>query len=60
MMTTGAIIFWIASWTIVLGLTVWSFGMVLRGRRDFDPDGIGPAAPPDDAARGPGAGSASR
>lgn len=47
MMTTGAIIFWFLSWAFVLGLVTWSFGKILRGKRHFDPDGIGPAAPPE-------------
>lgn len=29
-MTTGAIIFMAMSWMLVLGLTAWSFGMILR------------------------------
>ena len=46
-MTTGAVIFWMLSWALVLGLTGWAFARILRGRRHFDPDGIGPAAPPE-------------
>lgn len=45
-MTAGALIFWLLSWTFVLGLMIWSFGKILRGQDHFDPDGIGPAAPP--------------
>ena len=29
-MTTGALIFMIASWTLVLGLTFWSFYRLMR------------------------------
>lgn len=46
-METGAIAFWVLSWGFVLGLTAWSFGTILRGKRHFDPDGIGPEAPPE-------------
>lgn len=46
-MTTGALLFLIAAWTFVLGLTFWSFWRILRGKRHFDPDGIGPASPPE-------------
>lgn len=44
-MTGGAIAFMLVSWAFVLGLTVWSFVRILRHRRHFDPDGIGPASP---------------
>lgn len=47
MMSTGAVVFWVLSWAFVLGLTGWAFGMILRGRRHFDPDGIGPGVPPE-------------
>lgn len=46
-MTTGAIIFMALSWSFVLGLTLWSFVRILRHPRHFDPDGIGPAVPPE-------------
>lgn len=46
-METGAIVFWALSWGFVLGLTGWAYGRILRGRRHFDPDGIGPAVPPE-------------
>lgn len=46
-MTTGAIIFMLLSWTFVLGLTAWSYGRILRHPKHFDPDGIGPAHPPE-------------
>lgn len=46
-MSTGAVIFWMLSWAFVLGLTSWAFSRILSGRRHFDPDGIGPAAPPE-------------
>jgi hypothetical protein len=45
-MTAGALIFLIASWTFVLGLTFWSFARILGAQKHFDPDGIGPASPP--------------
>jgi len=45
-MSTGAIVFWLASWAFVLGLTVFCFQRILRLRRHHDPDGIGPAHPP--------------
>ena len=46
-MTTGAVLFMLASWIFVLGLTGWSYARVLGHRRHFDPDGIGPAQPPE-------------
>jgi hypothetical protein len=46
-MSTATILFWAASWTFVLGLTGWSYATILRGRRHFDPDGIGPEQPPE-------------
>ena len=46
-MTTGAIAFWVLSWGLVLGLTTWAFSTILRGRRHFDPDGIGPGQTPE-------------
>lgn len=45
-MSPGALAFLLLSWAFVLGLTFWSFGRILRNRRHFDPDGIGPAQPP--------------
>ena len=45
-MSTGALIFMLASWAFVLGLATWSFAKILRGHRHFDPDGIGPGSPP--------------
>ena len=48
-METGTIAFWVLSWGFVLGLTAWSFGTILRGKRHFDPDGIGPEVPPEPA-----------
>lgn len=48
-MTTGALIFWLLSWTFVLGLVGWSYNKILRDPKHFedhfDPDGIGPAEP---------------
>ena len=41
-METGALIFWLASWTFVLGLLVWSYKRVFaaqeRRARTPDPD----------------------
>lgn len=48
-MTTGALLFMAASWIFVLGLTIWSFAKILRTQKHFDPDGIGPASPPEPA-----------
>ncbi len=31
-MTTGALIFWLGSWTFVLGLTGWAFSKVLKAQ----------------------------
>ena len=45
-MSAGAIIFMAVSWAFVLGLTFWSFARILRLQKHFDPDGIGPDAPP--------------
>ena len=45
-MSAGALIFLLASWIFVLGLTIWSFARILRLQKHFDPDGIGPASPP--------------
>lgn len=45
-MTTTAIIFMAVIWTALLSLITWAYSKILRGRRHFDPDGIGPAAPP--------------
>lgn len=52
-MTTAAIFFWISSWAFVLGLTLWAFGRILRHKRHFDPDGIGPAGPAEPPAKAP-------
>lgn len=46
-MTPGAILFMVLSWSFVLGLTLWSFARILHLRRNIDPDGIGPAVPPE-------------
>lgn len=48
-MTTGAIVFMVLSWTFVLGLLAWSYHRILTHKKHFDPDGIGPAAPPEPA-----------
>lgn len=39
-------VFMIVSMGAVTTLTAWCFTRILRGRRHFDPDGIGPASPP--------------
>ena len=44
-MTNGAVIFMVASWAFVLGLTTWSFGRILTNTKHHDPDGLGPASP---------------
>ena len=45
-MSTSAIVFMAGSWAFVLGLTFWAFRKLLQDKKHFDPDGIGPAAPP--------------
>ena len=45
-MSTSAIIFMAGSWAFVLGLTFWAFAKLLRDKKHFDPDGIGPKGPP--------------
>ena len=49
-MTGAAIVFMLLSWGFVLGLTTWAFSRILRHRNHHDPDGIGPAAPPQPGA----------
>ena len=49
-MSTAAIVFWLGSWAFVLGLTAFCFYRILRLRRHHDPDGIGPAHPPQPGA----------
>jgi hypothetical protein len=49
-MSPGAAIFMACAWTFVLGLTGWSFARVLKAQKHFDPDGIGPAQPPEPGA----------
>ncbi len=46
-MTGAAVVFMVLSWAFVLGLMLWSFAKILRHRAHHDPDGIGPAAPPE-------------
>ena len=46
-MTGAAIAFMALSWGFSLGLLVWSYAKILRNRRHHDPDGIGPAQPPE-------------
>ncbi len=48
-MSAGSLVFMLASWTLVLGLTFWSYTRILRHPKHFDPDGIGPASPPEPA-----------
>lgn len=45
-MSTGALIFMLASWTFVLGLTFWSFARIMSNQKHHDPDSIGPMGPP--------------
>ena len=59
-MSTGALIFMILSWSFVIGLVTWSFARILRGKRHFDPDGIGPAAPPEPGRFDTGSGGGAR
>jgi hypothetical protein len=47
MMPIETILFWVLSWGFVLGLTSWAYSTILRGKRHFDPDGIGPEHPPE-------------
>ena len=49
-MSAGALLFMLVSWSFVLGLTGWSFARILKGQKHFDPDGIGPAQPPEPGA----------
>jgi hypothetical protein len=56
-MSKGAIIFMALSWAFVLGLTFWAFARLLRGKRHFDPDGIGPASPPEPGRADPASGA---
>lgn len=46
-MTTGAIIFMALSWAFVLGLATWSYKRILSHPKHLDPDGVGPALPPE-------------
>ena len=55
-MSTGAIIFMLISWAFVLGLVSWSFYRILTHKQHFDPDGIGPGAPPEPALFDPATG----
>ena len=55
-MSTGALIFMLLSWTFVIGLVSWSFARILSGQKHFDPDGIGPAVPPEPGRFDPGSG----
>ena len=48
-MTSTAWFFMLGSWAFVLGLTFWSFWRILSLKQHFDPDGIGPAQPPEPA-----------
>jgi len=51
-MTTGALIFMLLSWAFVLGLMWWSFAKILRHQGHHDPDGLGPARPPEPPLKG--------
>ena len=46
-MTTAAVFFLVLSWIFVLGLMGWSFKRILGHQKHHDPDGIGPAQPPE-------------
>ena len=46
-MTPGAIAFMAMSWGVALGLMIWSYSKILRHKKHHDPDGIGPAQPPE-------------
>lgn len=46
-MTARAVLFLLLSWTLVLGMLGWAYARILRGKQHFDPDGIGPAVPPE-------------
>jgi len=46
-MTTGAVVFWLLSWGCVLSLMIWAYSRILGAKKHFDPDGIGPASPPE-------------
>jgi hypothetical protein len=58
--TTPALIFMVLSWTFVLGLLSWSYYRILTHKKHFDPDGIGPAAPPEPALFDPQSGGEAR
>lgn len=45
-MSTGAMVFMALSWIFVLGLMAWAYSKILTTKQHFDPDGIGPEAPP--------------
>ena len=49
-MTPGAIAFMALSWGVTLGLLIWSYSKILKGKKHHDPDGIGPAQPPEPPA----------
>ena len=46
-MTGAAIAFMAISWGFSLGLLTWSYSRILRKKEHHDPDGIGPAQPPE-------------
>ena len=46
-MTTAAMFFMAASWVFVLGLMLACFKRILGHQKHHDPDGIGPAQPPE-------------
>jgi hypothetical protein len=46
-MSGGAIAFMAISWGFVLSLVSWSYYRLLTNKKHHDPDGIGPASPPE-------------
>ena len=48
-MTGAAIAFMALSWGVALGLVSWSYYRILTHKKHHDPDGIGPAQPPEPA-----------
>lgn len=48
-MTGAAIAFMALSWGVALSLMGWSYHRILTHKKHHDPDGIGPAQPPEPA-----------
>ena len=44
-MSGGAIVFMVLSWTLVLGLLLFSYNRVLKKKKHHDPDSLGPRGP---------------